>query len=106
MEFLGMAPLFDTGNSMFWKRPSEAEGDLFNISVSSFKKREVDLLKYVINPEVIDRSKFLEVQEIDELLRNDIDYPNRGKLIIKGYERKLELLEKFQKGDKIYQKKF
>ena len=105
LEFVGMAPLFDTGNSMFWKRPSEAEGDLLNISVSSFKKREVDLLKYVTNPEVIDRSKLLEGQEIDELLRNDIDYPNRGELIIKGYERKLELLEKFQKGDKIYQKK-
>ena len=38
--------------------------------------------------------------------RNDIDYPNRGELIIKGYEQKVELLEKFQKGEKIYQKNF
>ena len=66
----------------------------------------VDLLKYVTNPEVIDRSKLLDVKDIDEFLKNDIDYPNRGELIIKGYERKLELLEKFQKGEKIYQKKF
>ena len=105
LEFVGMAPLFDTGNSMFWKRPLEAEGDLLNIPVSSFKKREVDLLRYVTNPEIIDRSKLLDKREIDELLRNDIDYLNRGKLIIRGYERKLELLEKFQKGEKIYQKK-
>ena len=38
--------------------------------------------------------------------RNDIDYPNRGELIIKGCEQKVELLEKFQKGEKIYQKNF
>ena len=106
LKFVGMAPLFDTGNSMFWKRPSEAEGDLCNISVNSFKKREIDLLKYVTNPEVIDRSKLLDVKDIDEFLKNDIDYTNRGELIIKGYEQKVELLEKFQKGEKIYQKNF
>lgn len=74
--------------------------------VNSFKKREIDLLKYVTNPEVIDRSKLLDVKDIDEFLKNDIDYPNRGELIIKGYEQKVELLEKFQKGEKIYQKNF
>ena len=54
------------------------------------------------------RMPYTEYQlcDISTKKRNDIDYPNRGELIIKGFEQKVELLEKFQKGEKIYQKNF
>ena len=103
LQFLEMAPLFDTGNSLFWKHPKMAlSEDPLDIPVSSFRKREVDLLRYVTDPWLIDIANLPELDEVDKLLQKDIDYENRGKIVLTGYERKIRLLDEFQKGKKIY----
>lgn len=45
LAFVGMAPIFDSGNSMFWKNPRLPEyDDLANIEVNSFRNTEKQLL--------------------------------------------------------------
>ena len=86
LKFVGMAPIFDSGNSMFWNCPNLLKGnDLLDIDVSSFAKKETGLLKYVKNPMMIDISKLPDKEDIRELIRKDIDGENKVDNILKGY---------------------
>ena len=47
LKFIGMAPIFDSGNSMFWQSPKLPEyDDLQSIKVNSFRQTEKELLGY------------------------------------------------------------
>lgn len=106
LKVIGMAPLFDTGNSMFWNRAALSESDdLLDIAISSFRKKEVELLRYVKNAELLDITKLPTREEVAELLKNDLYYEQRGEMVLSGYERKVKLLERFQNGEKLYQYK-
>lgn len=103
LKLIGMAPIFDSGNSLFWNRPIFARKEkLTDIPVSSFRKREIDLLKYVRNPWILDVNRLLAKEEVEEWLKKDIDYPNRGKDVLLGYQKKIELLNRFQEGEKLW----
>lgn len=103
LKLIGMAPIFDSGNSLFWNRPIFARKEkLTDIPVSSFRKREIDLLKYVRNPWILDADKLLAKEEVEEWLKKDIDYPNRGEDVLLGYQKKIELLNRFQEGEKLW----
>ena len=57
-EFVSMAPIFDTGNALFYNNEFVPSGvNLLDIPVSSFRKKEVDLLQYVTNKNLIDIGK-------------------------------------------------
>ena len=48
LKFIRMAPIFDSGNSMFWDSPRLPErSDCTEITVNSFRKTEAELLKLV-----------------------------------------------------------
>ena len=48
LKFVRMAPIFDSGNSMFWDAPRLPErSDCTEITVNSFRKTEAELLKLV-----------------------------------------------------------
>ena len=48
LKFVRMAPIFDSGNSMFWDAPRLPErSDCTEITVNSFRKTETELLKLV-----------------------------------------------------------
>lgn len=103
LKFVGMAPVFDSGNSMFWNQKYVPEGqDVLDITVNSFLTREVELLKYVKNPFVLDLEKLPSVEEIRELLELDGDCKMRSKQILEIYKIKMDLLETFQNGKMIY----
>lgn len=103
LKFSGMAPIFDSGNSLFWNCPRPPlKGDLLDIPVRSFCKKETGLLRYVSNAACLDIQKLPPEDEIRELLRQDIDYGNRADAIIMGYHKKIQLLQDFQDGKKIY----
>ena len=104
LSYIGMAPIFDTGNSLFWNRSHVPEGDgLLNISVNSFKGKETDLLKYVKNASVLDLAKLPSKEEIFELLILDRGSIHDAEKKVKAYQSKIELLERLQNGEKIYQ---
>lgn len=104
LKFVGMAPIFDSGNSLFWNRRSVPKGEkLLNISVNSFKSKETDLLKYVKDVSGVNIEKLPSRQEVREFLMLDRHCAQRADEILEGYRGKVDLLEKLQNGEKIYQ---
>lgn len=57
-KFIGMAPIFDTGNALFYQEDYIPTGKyLLDIRVASFLKKEVSLLPYIRHPELISIEK-------------------------------------------------
>lgn len=103
LKFIGMAPIFDSGNSMFWNCMSVPRGAaMLDIAVNSFKGREVDLLRYVKNAARVDADKLPAKDSVQELLWLDEVCKSRAEDIMAGYAQKIDLLVRFQRGEKIY----
>jgi hypothetical protein len=103
LKFIGMAPVFDSGNSMFWDKKKIPEGqELLKISVNSFIAEEVSLLKYVKNPKVFDLNKLPKDEELLELLNLDEECRKRSSQILDAYHKKLDLIEQLQNGTMVY----
>lgn len=74
LKFTGMAPIFDSGNSMFWNCPNlPKKSSLLDIQTKSFRKREADMLKYVFNPDLINLDCLPGIKEIRDLLGKDLE---------------------------------
>lgn len=103
LRYLEMAPVFDSGNSMFWKNPAlPLESSLLEIPVNSFRKREADLLRYVTEKDIVNLDHILSEEKLREIYSQSEYVKKRISGIIRGYQRKAELLEKFQNGEKIW----
>lgn len=103
LKFISPAPIFDSGNSLFFNFMSVPDGvELLKLPANSFRKREVDLLKYIRNRGVLSLQKLPPVSELTRLLSLDENVsPARIKKIAKAYERKIELAAAFQKGESL-----
>ena len=107
LKYIGMAPIFDTGNSLFWNRRHVPDGqELLDIEVTSFRGKETELLKYVKNRHILDLSKLPSEDEIRELLRLDTKSEERCEAILRAYTGKKELLKRFQDGEPIFQYRY
>lgn len=95
LRFVQMAPIFDSGNSMFWDAPRLPErSDCTEISVNSFRKTETELLKLVTDRSCIRMERLLSREEIAELYARDDSIAFVNAILI-GYEKKKLLLEQF-----------
>lgn len=102
LEILGFAPIYDSGNSMFYNIPYQQLGTLRieEIKTHSFIEKESKLLQYVQNRDIVN----LDKAEMDfslyekDVLENHIRIPQLKKL----YEKKRENLRAFQKGTDIW----
>lgn len=95
LEFMSMAPIFDSGNSMFWQNPRLPDyDDLTNIEVNSFRKTEKQLLSYIQNRAQLDISKLPTEDELRSIYAMDALVPCVDSILL-GYSKKIELLEKF-----------
>lgn len=104
-RFTSMAPIFDTGNSLFYNKdiiPSKK--NLLDISVTSFRDKEVSMLQYVTDKELIDLDKLEGLDlEAEELLKNHTKMPKkRAEEIAQTINQKIEFLLLFQQGKKIW----
>ena len=102
LEILGFAPIFDSGNSMFYNVPYEnlSKIKFDEIKTHSFIERECKLLQYVRNRSLVDveRAKMdFTIYERD-IVERHIRIPKLQQL----YQRKLEYLEAFQRGKDIW----
>ena len=102
LQVLGFAPIYDSGNSMFYNIPYEklSQVRLDDIRTHSFIDKEIKLLQYVRNRSLVDIDKAemdFSIYEKDVLERH-IRIPKLKEL----YERKLEKLRAFQKGKDIW----
>ena len=92
LRFVAMAPIFDSGNSMFWKSPRKPErDDLTKIEVNSFRSRESQLLDYVTMPDLLDMEKLPTEEELRAIYTTDeLIIPLDS--ILLGYRKKIRLL--------------
>ena len=102
LQVLGFAPIYDSGNSMFYNIPYEklSQVRLDDIRTHSYIEKEIKLLQYVRNRSLVDIDKAemdFSIYEKDVLERH-IRIPKLKEL----YERKLEKLRAFQKGKDIW----
>ena len=96
LKFIGMAPIFDSGNSMFWQNPRIPEyDDLVEVSVNSFTKDEFRLLGYVKDATQMDITKLPHPDELYDIYEQDPLIPFLDS-IITGYRRKIDLINHFQ----------
>lgn len=95
LKLIGMAPIFDSGNSMFWSHPTfPAHNDLTSISVNSILKKESAMLSYVKNTGQLDLTKVPGRQELFEVYSQDPLIPCLD-TIADGYQKKITLLEQW-----------
>lgn len=93
LEFVGMAPIFDSGNSMFWQNPRIAEySDLTDITVNSFRNTELKLLQLVRNKGLLDISKLPTEEELRKIYGMDTLIPYVDSILL-GYRKKAMYLE-------------
>lgn len=104
LRFISLAPIFDTGNSLFSNAPLYPiqHPDLQNISVNSFASTEHGLLKYVRDFSLVDITKLPTTTEISNILKQVGAVPDTIAIILKGYNRKIELLQEMQMTGKVF----
>lgn len=104
LELLGFAPIYDSGNSMFYNIPYESLIDvrIDDIKTHSFVEREARLLQYVKNPFLVDVGK----AEMDFTIyeKDVVERHIRISKVQELYEKKRTNLLAFQQGAAIWKK--
>lgn len=106
-KFASMAPIFDTGNSLFYDQDIIPTGEnLLDLRVSSFRKRETDILQYIRNYGLLDPYTLSGFpNEVFRLMSVNTRMPEeRMEKIAKTAEEKLKFLVMFYNGKKIWKK--
>ncbi len=106
LEVLGFAPIYDSGNSMFYNIPYDKMSQirLNEIKTHSFVERESRLLQYVRDRSLVDIDKAemdFAIYEMD-LVERHIRIPCLKEL----YERKLDSLKVFQRGKDVWKYRY
>jgi predicted kinase len=104
MKLIGPAPIFDSGNSMFYsdgrKTPYTRAG-ILDIPITSFYKREEKLLGKVKNKTAVDLNSIPSAGEVKELYANAGIPEEKANVISKNYDTKAKMLSEFQRGKTI-----
>lgn len=105
LELLGFAPIYDSGNSMFYNIPYEKMSQIRidDIRTHSFVEKETKLLQYVRNRAIVDVDKAdvdFSIYEKDVVERH-IRIP----LLKELFERKRDALRAFQNGKDLWKKR-
>ena len=105
LEIYGFAPIYDSGNSMFYNVPAELLDriHLNRIETHSFIKSELKLLQYVHDPMLVDPGR----AEMDfSIYREDVKERHaRIPKLRDLYLRKLQTLRAFQEGQAVWMRR-
>lgn len=106
-RLVSMAPIFDTGNALFYNHEIIPSGqNLLQITVSSFCRREADMLRYVEHSDAVNL-RLLEhfPKEAEDMLKKYTDMPDaRAEAVADTIRQKIGYLELFQQGKKIWKR--
>lgn len=105
LEFLGFAPIYDSGNSMFYSVPTNRLNNvhLGQDKVHSFiTSQENRLLSYVKDRNAVDLSKLDDISF--SIYEKDTE-PDRSIILEEMFYKKAEALKSFQKGKNIWKPK-
>ena len=104
MELIGPAPLFDSGNSMFYNEKSGhplSRAELLDRSISSFQTSEEKMLKHVSDKKAVDTDRLPSSIEVRDFYASRGIPEEKSEFIAGSYSNKLGLLRDFQKGVRI-----
>ena len=97
LHFIKPAPLFDTGNCMFFNG-KYSESTILDVAITSFYKTERKMLEQVKDRNALDLSKIPDPTELGKWYDEDpysVVYLDNIKA---GYAKKIELIEAYQRG--------
>ena len=104
MNFKDTAPIFDSGNSMFYsdirRRPFERY-ELLERKITTFHDSEEAMLKHVKNRTVLKEDLLPSLKEVLEFYADRGVPEDKSMFIAKNYEIKVRMLREFQKGKSI-----
>ncbi len=102
LKIVSLAPLFDSGNSMFWKQGySMTAFDILSQKITSMAQYEEKMLEYVKNKDIVNIEKLPSPQEtIDIYTKHGVD-EKTATCISKNYDLKIQMLNQYQKGFKV-----
>ena len=104
MKIVGPAPIFDSGNSMFYKegrRKSLTRIEILETKITSFYKTEEKMLSKVKNRNIVDLSCLPSAEQVKYFYEN-ADVPEwKASFISEAYDKKLVMANEFQNGKVI-----
>lgn len=102
LDFVSMAPIFDSGNSMFYLHPpmAKATADLLKIKTHGFFSSERRHIEHVRDFGCVDLSAVPGKEEAERLYAQDKVLHDTGydRMIAFGYEQKTAFLREMQRG--------
>ena len=104
LEILGPAPIYDSGNSMFYKDHGGvplSRVEILQTEIQSFYDTEEKMLKQVKNPSILDIEKLPTVDEVNEFYTSHHIPEEKADYISKNYGTKCDMLKELQKGEKM-----
>lgn len=104
MKLIGTAPIFDSGNSMFFnddRKIVHTRVSMLKQQISGFYKTEEKILKKVKNHNLVNADLLPTPSEVKEFYSNAGIPEEKSSIISKNYEIKLQLFSEFQKGKTI-----
>lgn len=110
MRLLGPAPIFDSGNSMFYEENRlcpYSRAELLQRKITGFYKTEEKMMANVSNKKILRLDRIPTPDQVMEFYTKAGIPEEKSQFISKNYETKVSLLDEFQHGKKIslYQEK-
>ena len=97
LQLIRMAPIFDTGRSMFVRRYGLRYENLINYDTNSFYKKEKRLLSLVTDKTLVDATKLPDANDLAKLYSKDAHITQeRIDAICRYYEIKIDAFKKWQ----------
>ena len=95
-----MAPIYDSGNSMFFRDPFAARSrtSILKIRITALREKEEQMLKLVSDRSLVQADLLPSPKEILELYSEYGIPEEKAEMISGGYGLKLDMLREFQKG--------
>ena len=102
LEFVSMAPIFDSGNSMFFDKFMIPKGDsLYSVKTNSFKNSELEMLKYVQKKDRINLDLLPDENYLRTLYSQNYMPEERIEGLITAFSQKKKMLKEFVLTKKI-----
>ena len=104
MKLIGAAPIFDTGNSMFYsdlKKIPFTRAELLERKITSFYKNEENMLKNIKNKDLVKVDLLPFPNEIADIYKEYGLKEERANVIAQNYANKYIMFEEFQHGKTI-----
>ena len=104
-KLIGMAPIFDSGNSMFYAEDTRqkpfSEIELLERKTTGFYSTEEKMIKNIQNRNIVKADLLPDKKDVYDLYASNGVPETKAKMISDSYENKLSLLYEFQQGKTI-----